>query len=38
MVLAVNLGFSSEVVIPRKHIRFGESRFNEAIASTVSIR
>ena len=31
-----NLGFSSEVVITRKHTRFGESRFNEAIATTVS--
>jgi hypothetical protein len=31
-----NLGFSSEVVITRKHTRFGESRFNEAIAATVS--
>jgi hypothetical protein len=31
-----NLAFSSEVVIARKHTRFGESRFNEAIASTVS--
>jgi hypothetical protein len=31
-----NLGFSSEVVITRKHTRFGESRFNEAIAATIS--
>ena len=31
-----NLGFSSEVVITRKHTRFGESRFNEAIASAVA--
>ncbi|HPM84248.1 MAG TPA: hypothetical protein PLF81_26270 [Candidatus Anammoximicrobium sp.] len=30
------LAFSSEVVITRKHTRFGESRFNEAIAATVS--
>ncbi len=31
-----NLAFSSEVVITKKHTRFGESRFNEGIASTVA--
>lgn len=31
-----NLAFSAEMVINRKHTRFGESRFNEAIAATVS--
>ena len=31
-----NLAFSSEVVITKKHTRFGESRFNEGIASSVA--
>lgn len=31
-----NLAFSSEVVITKKHTRFGESRFNEGIANTVA--
>jgi hypothetical protein len=30
-----NLAFSSEVVIARKHTRFGEARFNEAISRAV---
>ncbi len=34
MVWPVNLGFSSEVGITRKHTRFSESRFNEEISST----
>src|SRR5262249_8667083 len=30
-----NLSFSSEVVIARKHTRFGEQRFNEALSHAV---
>ncbi|MGE0533444.1 MAG: DUF932 domain-containing protein [Pirellulales bacterium] len=30
-----NLAFSSEIVIARKHTRFGESRFQEAVAQAV---
>jgi len=30
-----NLAFSSEVVIARKHTRFGEHRFNEALSKAV---
>jgi hypothetical protein len=31
-----NLAFSSDIVINRRHTRFGKSRFDEAIAATVS--
>jgi hypothetical protein len=30
-----NLSFSSEIVIARKHTRFGEQRFNEALSNAV---
>ena len=36
VVVCDNLAFSSEVVINRKHTRFGESRFSEAIANAVA--